>query len=122
MQPRLAIHPNLLITSGIPSCVQRTRTLFQDCNMSVKVNIHSSHRQYTGNTKTVEVMGRTVGECLDDLISRFPGMKKVLYHQNGKLNTLIEIYLNLESTYPEELEKPVNDGDEIQITLMLAGG
>jgi molybdopterin converting factor small subunit len=90
--------------------------------MSVKVNIHSSHRQYTGNTKTVEVMGRTVGECLDDLISRFPGMKKVLYHQNGKLNTLIEIYLNLESTYPEELEKPVNDGDEIQITLMLAGG
>jgi len=90
--------------------------------MSVKVNIHSSHRQYTDNTKTVEVMGRTVGECLDDLTGRFPAMKKVLSHQNGKLNTLIEIYLNLESTYPEELEKPVNDGDEIQITLMLAGG
>ena len=90
--------------------------------MSVKVNIHSSHRQYTANAKTVEVMGRTVGECLDDLISRFPDMKKVLYHQNGKLNTLIEIYLNLESTYPEELKKPVTDGDEIQITLMLAGG
>jgi hypothetical protein len=30
--------------------------------------------------------------------------------------------VNMESTYPEELAKPVRDGDEIHITLMLSGG
>jgi len=90
--------------------------------MSVKVNIHSSHRRYTDNQKTVEVAGRTIGECLNDLVGRFPDMKKVLYNADGTLHKLIEIYLNLESTYPDELRKPVGDGDEIQITLMLAGG
>lgn len=90
--------------------------------MSIKVNLHSSHRQYTGNRKTIEVVGRTIGECLNDLVGRFPDMRNVLYHQDGTLNNLIEIYLNLESTYPDELKKPVRDGDEIQITLMLAGG
>ncbi len=90
--------------------------------MSVRINIHSSHRQYTGNKKTLAVNGRTVGECLDDLIGRFPAMRNVLYQPDGTLKQLIEIYLNLESTYPDELKKPVQDGDEIQITLMLAGG
>lgn len=90
--------------------------------MSVKVNIHSTHRRYTDEQKTVEVTGRTVGECLENLTGRFPDMKKVLFRRDGTLNHLIEIYLNLESTYPDELKKPVRDGDEIQITLMLAGG
>lgn len=90
--------------------------------MSVKVNIHSTHRRYTDGRKTVEVTGRTIGECLENLTGRFPDMKKVLYGRDGTLNHLIEIYLNLQSTYPEELKKPVRDGDEIQITLLLAGG
>ena len=40
----------------------------------------------------------------------------------GKLKNIIELYLNQESTYPEELAKAVKDGDDIHITVLLAGG
>jgi molybdopterin converting factor small subunit len=35
---------------------------------------------------------------------------------------VVEVYVNNESAYPEELAKPVQDGDEIHLILMLAGG
>jgi hypothetical protein len=38
------------------------------------------------------------------------------------LRSIIEIYVNHESAYPDELKKTVRDGDEIHLTFMLAGG
>jgi len=90
--------------------------------MSIKINIHKTHRQFTGNAKIVEVDGKNIGDCLDRLIDRFPDMKKALFGKNGKLRNVVEIYLNMESTYPDELGKAVKNGDEIHITLMLIGG
>jgi len=90
--------------------------------MSVKVSIHRTHRHFTGGLEIVDVNGQTVGECLKDLIERYPEMGKVLFKPGGKLHPLIEIYLNMKSTYPDELKKPVKAGDEMYITLMLAGG
>lgn len=90
--------------------------------MSVTIGIHKTHRQHTGGLEMVEVDGRTVGECLNALVRKYPGMKTVLFEAGGKLNRLIEIYLNMKSTYPDELVKPTRDGDEIHITLLLSGG
>jgi molybdopterin converting factor small subunit len=90
--------------------------------MRVKINLHKTHRQYTGGLETVEVAGQTVGDCLKDLIQHHPGLGDVLFDPTGKLNHLIEIYLNMESAWPDELKKPVQSGDEIHITLMLSGG
>jgi molybdopterin synthase sulfur carrier subunit len=90
--------------------------------MSAKVHIHKTHRQFTNGLEVVEVQGSIVGECLKDLIRQHPGMEKSLFTKNGKLNAVVEIYVNAESAYPDELTKRVKDGDDIQITLMLAGG
>jgi molybdopterin converting factor small subunit len=90
--------------------------------MSVSVNIHKTHRQYTSGLDTVQVDGDTIGNCLDALIGRFPEMKAALFDGKGKLKNQIEIYLNMESAYPDELKKKVQAGDEIYITVMLAGG
>ena len=90
--------------------------------MSVKVHLHLTLRQYTDGQEIVETQGKTVGECLKDLVKRFPGVQSSLFDKKGKINNIIEIYLNLQSAYPDELAKPVKDGDEIHVTLMLAGG
>lgn len=90
--------------------------------MGVKVNIHKTHREMADGLDVVEVDGRNVGECLSRLIEKFPGFKEALFAKSGKLQNWIEIYVNMESAYPEELAKPVKDGDEIHITIMLAGG
>ena len=90
--------------------------------MSIKINIHRTHRQFTNGLDIVEVDGNTVGACLDNLIRQFPGMGKVLFNKKGKLVNVVEIYVNLKSAYPNELAKQVSNGDSIHITLMIAGG
>jgi molybdopterin converting factor small subunit len=90
--------------------------------VAVSVNLHSSHRQHTGGLESVAVEGSTVGECLERLVAAHPGLRDALFDAAGKLRNNIEIYLNMESTYPEELGKQTRDGDKIHIAVMLAGG
>lgn len=90
--------------------------------MAQTVNIHQALRHLTNNQSSVEVNGKTVGECLADLVERFPGMKSKLFGKNNKLINYVDIYVNAESSYPEELAKPVKDGDRLHITLIIAGG
>jgi len=90
--------------------------------VGVKVNIHKTHRQYTDWVDMVEVDGKKVGECLEALIERYPKMKDALFDTKGRLHNYVEIYVNMESAYPEELEKTVGEGDQIHITIMLSGG
>jgi molybdopterin converting factor small subunit len=63
-----------------------------------------------------------VGRALADLVRQYPGMEKELFDNKGQLHGHIEIYLNAESAFPGELEKPVQPGDDIQIVTFLAGG
>jgi len=90
--------------------------------VSIKINIHRTHRQFTNGLDIVEVDGNTVGACLDNLVRQFPDMEKVLFNKKGKLVNVVEIYVNLKSAYPNELAKQVSNGDNIHITLMIAGG
>jgi molybdopterin converting factor small subunit len=90
--------------------------------MAVSVHIHSTHRQFTNGLEVVAVEGKTVGECLNQLIKQFPGMEKALFAKKDKLRNNVEVYVNHTTAYPNELVKPVKDGDEIHLLVMLAGG
>ncbi len=90
--------------------------------MPVKVHIHTTHRQYTNGLEVVEVAGGTVGECLNHLIKQYPGMEKALFAKKDKLLNVVEVYVNHTSAHPNELVKPIKDGDEIHLLVMLAGG
>ena len=90
--------------------------------MSIVINIHKTHRQFTDGMELVEVEGNTVGECLKNLTTKFPKMKDAIFDKKGRLLNVVEIYVNMESAYPDELKKKVKDGDKIHVALMLAGG
>jgi molybdopterin converting factor small subunit len=90
--------------------------------MPVKVHTHVTHRQYTNGLEVVTVEGNTVGKCLNHLIKQFPGMEKALFAKKDKLLNVVEVFINHETAYPNELIKPVKDGDEIHLLVMLAGG
>jgi molybdopterin converting factor small subunit len=90
--------------------------------MSVTVSLHRTHRQFTGGREAVEVHGKTVGDCLNHLAQAYPGIGEALFEKKGKLRNHIEVFLNLKTTYPQELAMPVKDGDEIHVAVMLAGG
>ena len=90
--------------------------------MPVKVHIHITHRQFTNGLDVVATEGTTVGECLNHLIRQYPGMEKALFAKKDKLLNVVEVFVNGATAYPNELTKPVKDGDEINLLVMLAGG
>ena len=90
--------------------------------MSVKIDIHPILHRFTNGQEVVPVNGSTVGQCLEQLIARFPEIKERLFDKGGKLLSHVDVYVNGESAYPEELAKPVTGGDERPIRLIMAGG
>ncbi len=90
--------------------------------MSIKVNIRPGLQHFTSDQEIIEVNGSTVGECLNHLVRQFPGIKEGLFERNGKVHDYIDIFVNGESSYPEEMTKPVKDGDELYILRVIGGG
>jgi molybdopterin converting factor small subunit len=76
----------------------------------------------TNGVKVAKVSGNTVGECLDYFIRQFPHTKGLLFDKDGKLFGHIDIFVNGVSIFPEELAKPVNDGDTISMLYLIVGG
>ena len=91
--------------------------------MSVKVNIlHPSLQHFTHHQELVEVNGSTVGECLDHLVKQFPGIEKGLFDRHGQLLNYVYFFVNGKGAYPTDPARPLKDGDELTISVLLAGG
>jgi hypothetical protein len=83
--------------------------------MSIKLHIPDSLSAITKRKLSYEVQGKTVGECLNDLVGLVPGIKKALFYETGGLLPDIKVLVGYKSegTDLEGLAKKVNDGDEI---------
>ena len=90
--------------------------------MSVKINIHPFLSHLTNDQDIVEVNGSTVGQCLEQLVARFPQLRKRLFEKGDTVSRFVDIYVNGESAYPDELDTLVKDGDELHIEVIIAGG
>ena len=90
--------------------------------MGVQVYFHATLRKLVQDQEWVEVTGNTVGQCFNQLVQQYPGLKEKLFDKKGKIHNLVEIYVNQESAYPDELAKVVKGGDKIHVTLLLSGG
>jgi len=88
--------------------------------MGIKVRFDSSLKHATAGKDNIEVNGRVVGECIDDLANRFPAMKKWLFGKHGIL--LVLIFLNGEIVHQKNLDRPVEEGDELLLSLISGGG
>jgi len=90
--------------------------------MSVTINIPIFLQAFAGDKDSHQEEGQTVGEALANLCQRYPEMKRLLFDKQGKLFSYIGIYLNGTDAYPDELAKPVKDGDVIHVLMLIAGG
>ncbi len=90
--------------------------------MSVKVSIPSDWQRFTHGQEEAKVNGSTVGECLNHLAKQFPGIEGEFLDENGRVLLYVDVYVNGTSSYPEELAKPVQDGDELYILRVIGGG
>jgi molybdopterin/thiamine biosynthesis adenylyltransferase/rhodanese-related sulfurtransferase/molybdopterin converting factor small subunit len=87
------------------------------------INIPTPLRPFTDKKEAVEVSGTTVGELLLDLTTRYEGLRKHLYADNGKLRNFVNVYLNDEDIrYLQREATPVKAGDTLSIVPSVAGG
>ena len=90
--------------------------------MSIKVNLTPYFHDITKKNLTMEANGHTVREVIEDIDRRYPGFKKECIDEQGRLHGFLEIYINQESAFPDELKRKVNDNDEITILTVIGGG
>jgi molybdopterin converting factor small subunit len=71
----------------------------------------------------VEGEGRTVGDVLHDLDSRYPGFAGSILAADGRLQRFVNLYVNDEDVrYMGALEAEVREGDTVSILPAVAGG
>ncbi len=90
--------------------------------MSISVKLHPYYHEFTGGRETVEAVGSTVREVIDDLEKNYPGIREQLLDERGRIQGFIEMFINSEIVYQGEADKPVKDGDEIEVLTIVAGG
>ena len=90
--------------------------------MSVEVKVTSVLQRVVG-AKSVQSEGKTVGEVLEGVNSRYPGFKEQITSQDGSLHRFVNIYINDEDIrFLQALDTPVKEGDVLSILPALAGG
>jgi molybdopterin/thiamine biosynthesis adenylyltransferase/molybdopterin converting factor small subunit len=91
--------------------------------MPARVYIPTPLRQLTGGQAKVQVEGATVAAALEELESRYPGIKERVLDQSGEILQHVNLYVN--DTSVEDLggrEAPLRPGDELSIVPAMAGG
>ena len=91
--------------------------------MAIEVRIPTILRNHTGGERAVEASGGTLGELMDDLEVRHPGLRSRLVAGDGTLNRFVNVYLNDEDVrFLGGLSTPLSDGDTVTVLPAVAGG
>lgn len=91
--------------------------------MSVKVLIPTPLQKFTNDEATVECDGKDIGDLMESLESKFPGIKKRLCDDKGELRRFVNFYVNSEDIrFLNNKETELKDGDEVSIVPAVAGG
>ena len=90
--------------------------------MAVEVKVTATLQKMVGGQRVVEGEGATVGEVIDDLDRKHPGIKDMVM-VDGQIHRFVNIYLNDEDVrFLNQLETPLKEGDVLSILPALAGG
>ncbi len=84
--------------------------------MGINLFLPANLSKFAKGKDWFEVEGKTVGECLNQLVSFVPTLRNVLLCGSGdKLNWAFKVLVNREETDAKGLETKLEDGDEIEI-------
>ena len=91
--------------------------------MTVEVRLPTLLRPHAGGQATVQADGATIGEVLNDLVTRYPGMSGQLVTEDGSLHRFVNVYVNDDDVrYLDKLDTKVADRDVVSILPAVAGG
>jgi molybdopterin converting factor small subunit len=87
-----------------------------------RVRIPPTLRAEVGGARELVAEGETVGDVIDDLVERYPGLRAQLF-QNGGPGSFVNVYLRGEDVRTlDGLETPVDEGATVILLPAMAGG
>jgi MoaD family protein len=90
--------------------------------MAIDVRVPTILRTYTGGDKAVSGAGGTLGEVIDDIDARHPGIKERVV-DGDDLRRFVNVYVNDEDVrFTGGLDTALSDGDTVVILPAVAGG
>ena len=90
---------------------------------TIQVRVTAVLQKLTGGQKSIQATGGTVAEVIDDIDARYPGFRKQMYSEDGKLHRFVNIYLNDEDIrYTGGPNTGLKAGDVLDVLPALAGG
>jgi MoaD family protein len=90
--------------------------------MSTIVRIPTPLRTLTGGNDEISADGRTVGELIDNLEKKHPGLRERLLDEKG-VRRFVNIYIGEEDIrFLEGLKTELKNGDTVSIVPAIAGG
>jgi molybdopterin converting factor small subunit len=87
--------------------------------MAAKILIASPLRPYT-DADEVQADGVTLGELLNDLDARYPGIRFRMIDEQDQVRRHMRIFINGEPV--KNLAHPIRSSDEVSIVQALSGG
>ena len=91
--------------------------------MSIKVRIPTPLQKLTGNLAEVESSGKNVGDLIESLSKKYPGIGERLCDGEGKPRRFINFFVNdKDIRFLQGIETELKDGDEVSIIPAIAGG
>lgn len=88
--------------------------------MGVKVTLHPFVNN--GVEAKMDLDVQNTEEVFKEVIKRIPEAEKKLFQKPGQLKGYVEVYVNGQTAYPNELNAPLKDGDSVSVLVFLAGG
>jgi molybdopterin converting factor small subunit len=78
---------------------------------------------HAGGARTIQAAGRTLGEAVADVATRYPALGPRLRDTAGRPYPFVNFYLNEEDVrFRGGFAAPVQDGDEVTVIPAIAGG
>lgn len=91
--------------------------------MPANVRIPTPLRKLTNDEELVQVKPGTIADAINELQTRFPGIKERLIDESGAVRRFVNVYVNEEDIrFLQNQDTPLKDGDEISIIPAIAGG
>ena len=91
--------------------------------MSVRVKIfHAELQRAIDSSGELRVEGATVGECLRDLVRRYPQAEPLMFDKSGELQKRFYVFVNRESMFKASFDRPVSDKDELLLVVLATAG
>ncbi len=91
--------------------------------MTVRVRIPTPLRAATDGVAELSLNAATVLGLIEDLETRYPGIRGRLRDDSGEMRRFINLYVNGEDVrFREGLQTGLKEGDELSIVPAVAGG